>query len=66
MHLSLIITLSSAQDCSELLGTLSNPLCHLNNVCEANAEVYLVCLGDAKARKKEMAINKVRLFGQYI
>ncbi|XP_050690760.1 ras GTPase-activating-like protein IQGAP1 isoform X2 [Eriocheir sinensis] len=48
------------RDCSELLGTLGNPMCHLNNVCEANAEVYLVCLADAKARKKEMAINKSR------
>ncbi|KAK8406021.1 hypothetical protein O3P69_007029 [Scylla paramamosain] len=48
------------EDCSELLVTLSNPVCHLQNVCEANVTSYLQCLAEAKARKREMAINKSR------
>ncbi|KAG0713538.1 Ras GTPase-activating-like protein IQGAP1 [Chionoecetes opilio] len=47
-------------ECSELQVTLSNPVCHLQNVFEANVASYLQCLADAKAHKREMAINKSR------
>lgn len=59
LNYSLIPLPCLIQDCSELLVTLSNPVCHLQNVCEANVTSYLQCLAEAKARKREMAINKV-------
>nr|XP_053647814.1 ras GTPase-activating-like protein IQGAP1 [Cherax quadricarinatus] len=47
-------------DHSELLETLINPSCHLQNILEENIDSYLQCLSDAKMHKKEMAVNKSR------
>ncbi|XP_042230712.1 ras GTPase-activating-like protein IQGAP3 [Homarus americanus] len=47
-------------DHCELLETLGNPSCHLQNILEENIDSYLQCLFDAKMHKKEMAINKSR------
>ncbi|KAK3863384.1 hypothetical protein Pcinc_030834 [Petrolisthes cinctipes] len=47
-------------DNTELLETLCNTSCHLQDVLEDNADSYLQCLSDAKMHKKEMAVNKSR------
>ncbi|XP_045597721.1 ras GTPase-activating-like protein IQGAP1 [Procambarus clarkii] len=44
----------------ELLETLRNPSCHLQNILEENIDSYLQYLSDVKMHKREMAINKSR------